>query len=333
MPFAKAEPKQARVKIGMYGPPGSGKTMTALLWAEGIAEFRGKRIAFVDTERGTDFYAQTIPDREVHPDAFDFDALYTRSLSETLDCVLNLDPNEHGVIVIDSITHMWDAAVQAYEGKLTANETIPINAWGTIKRPYKALVKFLMDCPMDVIIIGRQKTIFKTVNGQMEYAGVGMRAEGETQFEPHINLRLENVVSKSDSTKSMSMVYVEKDRSGILGKTLRNSTFADVAPLLKYLGAEQGSTELDEEERLAKDGELFDQAKAADDKKLAKSAELFSELHSKLSVCTTMDELAQVGATIKKQKRYLVDKHKAALRVTYEELRSRIVNDQTPDPC
>src|SRR2546430_9051131 len=45
-----------------------------------ISKVRSKRIAYVDTERGTDFYAQEVKDRQVHPAAFDFDALYTKSI-------------------------------------------------------------------------------------------------------------------------------------------------------------------------------------------------------------------------------------------------------------
>ena len=90
--FQKAMPEQAALKVSMYGPPGSGKTFTALLMAEGLVNRDGKRIAYVDTEHGTDFYAKAVPARSVHPEAFDFDALYTRSLSKTLEAVQALDP-------------------------------------------------------------------------------------------------------------------------------------------------------------------------------------------------------------------------------------------------
>src|SRR3972149_10917662 len=99
--FSKADPKQAKLKIGLYGPAGSGKTFTTLLLAEGLAQREKKRIAYVDTERGTDFYAKAVPERKVHPAAFDFDALYTKSLRETLEAVKSLDFATHSVLVID----------------------------------------------------------------------------------------------------------------------------------------------------------------------------------------------------------------------------------------
>ncbi len=76
--FRKAKAEQAALKMGIYGPPGSGKTFTSLLIAEGLGVTSGKRVAYVDTERGTDFYCKDVPSRAVHPQAFDFDALYTR---------------------------------------------------------------------------------------------------------------------------------------------------------------------------------------------------------------------------------------------------------------
>jgi pantothenate kinase-related protein Tda10 len=65
--FRKAKAEQAALKIGMYGPPGSGKTFTSLLIAEGLSIASGKRVAYVDTERGTDFYCKDVPSRSIHP--------------------------------------------------------------------------------------------------------------------------------------------------------------------------------------------------------------------------------------------------------------------------
>ncbi len=54
--FRKQKPMQAAIKMAVYGSAGKGKTFTTLLMAEGIAKATGKRIAYVDTESGTDFY-------------------------------------------------------------------------------------------------------------------------------------------------------------------------------------------------------------------------------------------------------------------------------------
>ena len=127
--FQKPQALKAALKMALYGPAGSGKTFTSLLVSEGLARHTGKRIAFCDTEYGTAFYGQQVAQRAVHPKAFDFDVLYTKSITEVLDAVRKLDPAVHGVLVIDSISHLWDACRNAYKGKLTKAGTIPLHAW------------------------------------------------------------------------------------------------------------------------------------------------------------------------------------------------------------
>src|SRR5271169_5688151 len=104
--FEKPQPLKAALKMALYGPAGAGKTFSALLISEGLARHTGKRIAYVDTEHGTAFYGQEVAQRRIHPQAFDFDVLYTKSITEVINAVRQLDCNTHGVLVIDSITHL-----------------------------------------------------------------------------------------------------------------------------------------------------------------------------------------------------------------------------------
>jgi len=246
--FRKAKAEQAALKVGLYGPSGSGKTFTSLLLAEGLAKLTGKRIAFVDTERGTDFYCKDIPERKLHPAAFDFDALYTKSITEILDSIKTLKPTEYGVIVIDSITHVWEAARLAYNGRETSAGTIPFHAWAKIKKPYKELINLLLSSPMHVFFCGRQGNEFETdeESGEMKKVGVKMKAEGDTPYEPHILIRMEAIKDKGNS---IITAFAEKDRTGILaGKTIAWPTFDNmVKPLLGALGDKQAVIADDEE--------------------------------------------------------------------------------------
>ena len=45
--FQKPQPRKAALKVGLYGPAGSGKTFTSLLIAEGMARHAGNRVAVV----------------------------------------------------------------------------------------------------------------------------------------------------------------------------------------------------------------------------------------------------------------------------------------------
>lgn len=247
--FRKAKAEQAAVKMGIYGLAGSGKSFTSLLIAEGLAGLTNRRVAYVDTERGTDFYCKTVPERTVHPEAFDFDAMYGRSITDILEAVRSLDPAVYGVVVIDSISHVWDAAMAAYKGKKTSIGTIPLNAWHEIKRPYKELMTLLLSSPIHVIICGRQKNVLEdNADGEMTKTGVAMRAEGETQYEPHICIRME-ATKASPKNPSEIMAIIEKDRTGVLqGKIVLNPNFDKlIRPILPLLGDTQAAMETEEE--------------------------------------------------------------------------------------
>lgn len=328
--FIKAQPLQARLKVSIYGPPGSGKTFSTLLMAEGLARVRGKRIAYVDTERGTDFYAQTVKARKVHPEAFDFDALYTKSLAEVTSAIRDLDPKDHGIVVLDSISQLWDAAMDAYKGKKTSIDTIPMSAWGNIKKPYKDLIAYLIGSQYDVFILGRQKNMFDMGDdGEMKKTGVAMRAEGETAYEPHICARMEATTRGADAEY---MLHVEKDRTGVLsGRAIKNPGFATIEPLLPLLGEVQAPAE-DEDERIAKDSELMEKQKESKDKaRTDKSLGLFREFQPLIMGAKDLAELGATHEKLKKQSRYLLEEHASALREMYRSRRETLVNDAAPD--
>jgi len=239
--FTKAKAEQAYFKAGLYGKTGSGKTFTSLLIAEGLAKREGKRIAFLDTERGSDFYLMSIPERRVHPDAFDFDRIVTRSLMETIEAIESIDPAEYGCLVIDSITHLWDAARAAYSGKLTSTGGVPIQAWQQIKKPYKRLMTLFLDGQWHAILCGREGIVMEEdESGDIKVIGTKMKAEGETPHEPHILGRM--APQRDTEGGYVISIFFEKDRSGVLqGRTFTWPNFETVAPVVAYLkGDHQG---------------------------------------------------------------------------------------------
>jgi len=254
MAFRKAKPMQAFLKATIFGPPGSGKTFTALLLAEGLAKISGKRVAFVDTERGTDFYAQAVPERAVHPAAFEFDAIYTRSITEVNKELKSLSAAEHGVVVIDSATHLWEACKAAYQGKTNKVGQIPMWAWQKIKTPWKEMMAFVVNSPFHVFILGRQGNEFSEdeETGETKNVGVKMKAEGEAQYEPHICFRMSNELVPGKPVKGaekIPVLHVEKDRTGILqSKAIAFPNFDKVCkPLLSVLGQEQAALQTEDE--------------------------------------------------------------------------------------
>ena len=331
--FRRAKAEQASLKIGLYGPPGSGKSMTALLLSEGLAKLSGKRVAYIDTERGTDFYCQAVPTRAVHPDAFDFDAIYTRSITEVLGAVRSLDTAAHGVLVLDSITHLWEAAIAAYGGKTTSIGSIPMYAWGKIKKPYKDLMSFLLSTPMHIIICGRQKTVYETdeETEELKAVGVTMRAEGETPYEPHILIRMESIKPKKTNEVAQIIAYAEKDRTGVLaGRSFVNPTFDSLCrPLLGLLGATQAQMTTTDEAA----GIDAEQLEREDRDRQAESTKLLRQFKAKIDLCATLADLKALGKTITPQiKAQMLTADVASLREKYGEAEERLPKAEQSGP-
>lgn len=323
--LTKATPQQGFLKFSMYGPPGSGKTATALLWAEGLEKASGKRTAFFDTERGSDPYTVKNPLRKFHPEAFDFDAVYTRSLAAVLSEIENLDTSKYGQVVIDSISHLWDAAIAAYDGKKVGKneDKIPINAWGSIKAPYKRLIDAaLYSGKFHAFVLGRQKNLFDSTDGEWEKVGVGMKAEGETQYEPMTCVRM------SMDAQGNILAFGEKDRWSVLsGRYTSNPTFAAIEPMLSMLNGAHHEAE-DEDERVAADGELMESMAAKSERKAEKSRDLLVGFQSRLSSSSTLEDVGAITTEMKKQKRYMLEEHVNALRELLKAVTERISTEK-----
>jgi hypothetical protein len=329
--FQKPQAQKAALKMAMYGPAGSGKTFTALLVAEGLAHQTGKRIAYVDTEYGTAFYGQAVAERGVHPEAFDFDVLYTKSITQALDAVRGLDQATHGVLVIDSISHLWDAAIAAYTGKKTKVGGVPLHAWANIKRPYKEMMHLLLASPMHVLICGRQGNDFAEDGdtGEMKNLGFKMRAEGETAYEPDVLLRLEAHKPGKKGTLVPTAV-VEKDRTGVLaGKTIAWPGFDNLAkPLLGLLGTTQAAPPTDDEVSV-QDAEAL----ARQEREHAqRSAELAGKYTARMAEADTVADLNRVaGELTPAVKTRLVSDDLARIRMVYADRVGKL--RPAPDPA
>jgi energy-coupling factor transporter ATP-binding protein EcfA2 len=319
MTFAKPQASKAALKAALYGPAGSGKTFTALLIAEGLAHHTGKRVAFVDTEHGSNFYTQHVEQRRVHPAAFDIDVLYSRSITETLAAVRGLDLATHGVLVIDSISHLWDAAMAAFTGKKTKAGTIPLHAWGAIKKPYKELLHLLLASPVHLLICGRQGIDYgeDEESGELKSLGFKLRAEGETAYEPDLLIRLE---AHRPNKKALAIptAHVEKDRTGVLaGQAIAWPCFDNIAkPLLGLLGATQAALPTEEEVGIQDAEALARQER----EQTQRSAELAGQFTTRMTQASTVADLQRVGAELTPAvKQRFVAKDLERVRTTYSQ--------------
>jgi hypothetical protein len=322
--FVKPSSLKAALKMALYGPAGSGKTFTALLLAEGLARHAGKRVAVVDTEMGSAFYAQQVEQRAVHPEAFDFDVLHSKAVTEVLAGVRGLDLDAYGVLVVDSISHIWDSCRNAYTGRQTKIGSIPLHAWTAIKKPYKELMHLLLSTPLHVLICGRQGIDYTDDDGSGELKSVGykMRAEGETAYEPDVLVRLESFRSNR-KTPAIPVAHVEKDRTGILaGKSIDWPAFDSLArPLLGLLGTKQAQAPTDDEVSL-QDAEALARAERDEQQR---STELAGQFIARMTLAETPAALEQIGRELTPAaKKLLYANDLARIRKTYAACRAKL---------
>src|SRR5438105_1319497 len=124
MPFVKATKVDAKLRMALIGPAGSGKTFTALSVAAGL----GGRVAVLDSEHGS---------ASKYADLFEFDVIEPETFSPQvyIDAVLEAERAGYGVIVLDSLSHAWAGKGGALEMVDAASRRAKGNkfiAWGEV---------------------------------------------------------------------------------------------------------------------------------------------------------------------------------------------------------
>lgn len=200
--FKPAVKAQLKGRVALCGPTGSGKTWTALEWAEVFAGDTG-RIAFVDTEHGS---------AALYADRFTFDTLDWEppyDPTRLVDIVKAAVTDGYSVVVVDSLTHFWsgeggtldivDGAAQRAHGNSFAG-------WKVGTPAQRGMVDTFLGLDAHVIVTMRSKMeyiIEEDARGKKVPRKVGLAPEqrGGIEYEFTIvgDLDLEHriVISKS----------------------------------------------------------------------------------------------------------------------------------------
>jgi hypothetical protein len=152
--------------VGFYGRSGSGKTMSALLFARGIVGTKGK-IVLIDSEnRRGSLFSDVIPSGY---SVIDFDSPFTpERYTESIDAA---EKGGADCIVIDSLSHEWSGSggvLDAQESELDRmagdnwqkRESCKMAAWIKPKSAHKKMVMRLLRCKVALIccLRGEEKT-------------------------------------------------------------------------------------------------------------------------------------------------------------------------------
>lgn len=155
--FQKATKAQAKARIALSGPTGSGKTHTSLTVAVDLAG--GSQVVLVDTERGSG---------ALYADQFDygyhrFDPPYDPRLLVDVLKAAEAHVGPGGVVIVDSMSHFWegeggtldivDAAAQRAHGNKYAG-------WNVGTPALRRLVDTMLGLDCHLIVTMRSKMAY-----------------------------------------------------------------------------------------------------------------------------------------------------------------------------
>ena len=228
--FKPATKKSGKLRLGICGPAGAGKTMTALRIAMGLCPPGGK-IAVIDTEEGS---ASLYESQEVPEGIIKFDVLELRDYnpSNFTDGIKNAGDSGYDVIVIDSITHAWygvlDEQHQATQKSKSKNSYM---AWRVATPMHNAFVQSMLSSPAHVIATMRSKVehVSTVRDGRKVIDKVGMAPIQRDGMDYEFTIVL-------DMDQENNAVVTKSRCSEISGKIF-NKPGGDVAAILKnWLG-------------------------------------------------------------------------------------------------
>lgn len=166
MQLQKAERKKAKIKIGLQGSSGSGKSMSALLLAYGLCNDWSKVIV-VDSENGSAHLYSNLGGYSVISISAPFNP------EKYIDAI-NLAVNAgFEVVIIDSISHEWEAILDIH-GSMAGNF---FTNWNKITPRHNAFVNAILQSPVHVLTTIRTKTDYVLVekNGKQVPEKVGLK--------------------------------------------------------------------------------------------------------------------------------------------------------------
>ena len=168
--FRKAERRKAKLRLGITGPAGSGKTYGALLVAMGM----GGKIAMIDTENGSGDLYSSLGDYDVCT----LEAPYT--VQKYLAAIQEAESAGYDVLIIDSLTHAWagEGGLLDQQGRIAdAGKGNSYAAWRQVTPWHNKLVEAMLTSRCHVIATMRSKTEYvqeKNDRGKTEIRKVGM---------------------------------------------------------------------------------------------------------------------------------------------------------------
>lgn len=209
------------VKVGIQGFAGDGKTQTAIRLAIGLHKRINskKPIVMFDTEKSAQYLKPILAEAGIELLVKESNTF--ADLKTTMDLVMG---GASDILVIDSITHVWENVLESYKEKKKRN-FIQFQDWGILKPFWRSeFSNRIIHDRYHTIMCGRAGFEYEneinedTGRREIYKSGVKMKAEGETAYEPDLLIymeRHEDLLSK-DNHRVYRTATVIKDKTSIL---------------------------------------------------------------------------------------------------------------------
>lgn len=202
MELKKASRKKVKLRLGMSGASGFGKTYSALLLAYGMTNDWSK-IAVIDTENGS---------AELYSNLGEYNVLTLQSPfspERYIEAIKTCENANVEVIIIDSITHEWDGK----GGCLDINNELGgrFTDWAKVTPRHNAFVQALLQSKCHIITTVRRKQEYdmvKNERGKIEPVKIGTKEVTKEGFEYELTINFEFVNDKH-------LVKASKDRTSM----------------------------------------------------------------------------------------------------------------------
>lgn len=201
MQLRKATRKKAKIRAGMSGPSGFGKTYSALLLAKGLVG-EWDKIAVIDTENGSADLYSNLGEYNVIPLSAPYaPERYIEAINACLKAGME-------AIIIDSISHEWDGK----GGCLEIQEQLggKYQDWAKVTPRHQAFVEAITTSPVHMITTVRRKQDYDMIKdgNKTKVEKVGMKEVTREGFEYELTVNFEFINDRH-------MVKSGKDRTGL----------------------------------------------------------------------------------------------------------------------
>lgn len=211
MQLQKAERKNVKIKLGLQGSSGSGKTYSALLLAYGLTNDWSK-IAIIDTENhSAELYSHLGSYNVLSLEPPFSPERYKQALEVCKKALME-------VIIIDSISLEWDYILEQH-GQLAGNS---YTNWSKFTPRHQSFIQALLQTNTHIIctLRAKQDYILNERNGKMVPEKVGLKAIQRDGLDYELTIVFEiDIKHNATATKDRTELFVGKPEFKISAET------------------------------------------------------------------------------------------------------------------